>query len=109
MFAMAAASVMASALLITIDHTALRVVWLFAALEAAWASGTFYQARRMLLHIFEVLREAENDATDFPERRTLLARLDNALGAYPNLWPHIVPIIAAGVGATGFLAVALVD
>jgi hypothetical protein len=43
------------------------------------------------------------------ERQRALAWLDDVLGAYPNLWPHIVPIITAAIGVVGAVAVALLS
>jgi hypothetical protein len=108
MLIMAAVSVAAAVLVITVDHTVYRAVWLFAALEAAWGSGTFYQARK-LARILEGFIEAANDVTDVPERKALLARVDNTLGAYPNLWPHSATIIAAAIGVVGAVTVALLS
>jgi hypothetical protein len=106
MLVMAAVSVTAAVLVITVDDTIFRVVWLFAALEAAWTSATFYQARQ-LARILEVFSEAVNDVADVPEREALLARLDDWLAHHPNLWPHVVPIVAAAIGVVGAVAVAL--
>lgn len=97
--AMGVLSVCASVAVVTVDHTVIRVMWLFAALEGAWASGGFFSARRSLLQLFAVLREAVTDLGSVPQREALLARLDQRVGVYPNLWQLAVPVVAAVVGA----------
>lgn len=94
---MAAVSVVSSALVVTVSHTVFRVMWLFAALEAAWASGFFFSARRTLLRLFASIEEVTSDSSDVPQREALLARLNERAGAYPNLWPIIVPLVATVV------------
>lgn len=96
-------SVGASVAVVTVDHTVFRVMWLFAALEAAWASGSFFSARRALLPFFSVLREVVTDLSDVHQREALLARLDERAGAYPNLWQLAVPVVAAVVGAVVYV------
>lgn len=101
--ATAVVSVAASVAAVTVDHTVFRVMWLFAALEAAWASGAFFSARRTLLQFFSVLREVVTDLSDVPQREALLARLDERAGAHPNLWQLAVPVVAAVVGAVVYV------
>jgi hypothetical protein len=90
-------------LVLIVEHPLDEAAGVVMALGNGWSTGFLWARYRMLTGREDSAREPEK------ERQTVLAWLDDKLGAYPNLWPHSATIIAAAIAVVGAVAVALIS
>lgn len=88
--ASAAAALASGTMVVMVDNSVLRVLWLIAVLETAWICGFTVAHRRAVNSMFDI----DGEPAERVEQEGLLARIDKRVGAYPNLWLLVPSLIA---------------